>query len=1232
MLTSWQLVRSEFKSKGAAELLTEATSALLGVSDKAAEALAGLGLQTVFDLATSRMFATAYDLARANEGLSDRIGRYGRIPGDVFDKDGEGKSIELLLKERLDILREIGPADGDKLEKLLDIATVRDLGVWPPYHAARYILSEAYGNIDGEVDNQAPQDLLPVSGQYPTEHVQYEVLVFDKFLKTEKKIVNPHFKSKLGVTTANDEVPESIINAGQLDIESFLSNSAGFTTPAVGGILTYSQSWYFRGLTLGNLIHGVALAPGESTKIAMIDWSRRTSSSVTEAIDQGESLQANISRTRSISEITHAVARETQSGASAATTFAHSEEVGRSTGHASLLPLIHDTTTEGTSYGSATSEGRSTSWSTSSGERDVSGEMSQNIADTTHQAAQSTRNRRASIVKEVSQSESEKLTTRTVTNYNHMHALTVQYYEVVQIYRTILNLSKAERALFIPMKLINFLDPSILSRFRLVIGSAGLIPKIRALSLAEPDHIVFWSPIRVGGWSERDILDFTQILNYPIGQIDSPYLSIPSGFAENFSFGFREEAPIEQAIITFFSGGSVVFNIVDIAETSNRWTARFHADTGNTFNPSKGGYKFGQISRIELVKKKGNESYSGKISITLTWKNEDASIRLDSPGVAMGFSVQVPKDVGQFTILELEETGGDKEVIRHLIQNQLYYSQAIWKSLDPAIIGMLLSRYTYPNENGKKIPLLELIDPVPAATVGNYLCFRAPGIESSQKVMKRYARPAHEDIVPVPSGGVFAEAVLGRFNSAEKLDITRFWNWQDSPIPIQAPDIAPLTAGTRKSDEPLTPGQLGQPVLNIVNAPPMPDPQGLASALAAVQNGNMFRDMSGLAATIDMLKDSVSGTQEGAAAAATQAGQNAAVAAQLRAKIIEAAANVLSSIFGKGGGGSNSGAIGGLSGQGAKINQGKDMDQRAASNGSVTGASGQSSTQQSTSPRSGNSNEMIANPNSNEEKAFRNSIGEPTTGPYSVGGLPNPNSPSTTTTTASKAWPMLDRSTVMARLIDLKSNPALFNQGGIGLCTAAAFLYHVIQKNPNEFFNFATALYGTGVGFLGRFKVNPDSDLRNADYSSLARSFHMPPQADWMLMSAIRDSENWFFDFEGSPSETVAMSTSAEELSEWYKKTGFYTSVKYSTDRTLTEIKKIKKTANNQIALWFHIHLLGDNRDATHILSVESPIIIDEAANKVTFDYWTWAQPIKTLNTTLDAFKTYYYGSIIAEY
>ena len=74
----------------------------------------------------------------------------------------------------------------------------------------------------------------------------------------------------------------------------------------------------------------------------------------------------------------------------------------------------------------------------------------------------------------MSQKESEAISTRTLTNYNHMHALTVEYYEVVQLYRTVVELSKAERCLFVPMKIVDFSDVRVINRYKQVIASRGL--------------------------------------------------------------------------------------------------------------------------------------------------------------------------------------------------------------------------------------------------------------------------------------------------------------------------------------------------------------------------------------------------------------------------------------------------------------------------------------------------------------------------------------------------------------------------------------------------------------------------------------------------------------------------------------------------------------------------------------------------------------------------------------
>ena len=118
--------------------------------------------------------------------------------------------------------------------------------------------------------------------------------------------------------------------------------------------------------------------------------------------------------------------------------------------------------------------------------------------------------------------------------------------------------------------------------------------------------------------------------------------------------------------------------------------------------------------------------------------------------------------------------------------------------------------------------------------------------------------------------------MLGRSNSAEKLDASRFWNWQDSPIPRQPPEIAAINMQSRAQPIDVTPGQLGQPVLNIVNPTALPDPTGLGPMMSALQNGSMFRDMSGLAATIGLARETASDATSAAAESGRLAAANLA--------------------------------------------------------------------------------------------------------------------------------------------------------------------------------------------------------------------------------------------------------------------------------------------------------------------------------------------------------------------
>ncbi len=349
-------------------------------------------------------------------------------------------------------------------------------------------------------------------------------------------------------------------------------------------------------------------------------------------------------------------------------------------------------------------------------------------------------------------------------------------------------------------------------------------------------------------------------------------------------------------------------------------------------------------------------------SILLTrGKEEEQTITLvlqcNYLGVIFSLSVKVRINGGSGTqeVIRFSGVRASKELVDILNANKLHYSQAIYRSLDVSSLILLLSLYSY---NGK--PIVQQINPTPLTITGNYLVFKIHEEEYSQtgeilelsewggwlKDRGITKSKVKTELVPLPSGGVFAEAVLGRYNAAEKLDMTRFWNWQDSPIPFAAPDIAMTSRGT--TDD-LKPGQLGAPVVSIVNPTALPDPTGMAAVLQAIQNGNMFRDMSGLAATMGLAQAGINAASQGATAAGAQAGSNAVTAAQLLSDLAKTAASFMTMGIGgaagsaEGGllsGGSGRGGSGNISTAGALINHGRLLTDRGAGSGLSGGLTG----------------------------------------------------------------------------------------------------------------------------------------------------------------------------------------------------------------------------------------------------------------------------------------------------
>lgn len=956
-------VKAAFGSDSARQLLTRSVSGLIGVSESAETVLNGLGIQTIQDLAASQLFNSARRItsaARAPTGGGDDW-----LSGDIVDSTVTARTPREVAALPLENLRAVTPTTAASIQTTMGIQHVQELASWPPYRAACHILNEAYG--DGTVvldDPERPDELVPAMRRYATERVQYDIIVMDKVLGApDAELAESHFGSRAGYSAAQARIDLS--KAGAIDIADVVS-AALTARPAIGAVLTYRQSWYQQGLALGHLLHSMALAPGESTRIAMVDWNRTVRGRSDEDTSQAESLVANVGRTRAMSEVTSSVAREAQQGFSGSSSTANQEQRGETYGEASAgikqaeggvpgilfsgdLPRL-STDSRGTSSATSTATTSATGWASSSGTRSLNSEMTQNINDQTHQAANSVRNRRATAITETSQKESENLSTRVVTNYNHMHALTIQYFEVVQIYRVSVELAKVTRCLFVPMKLVTF-TWDVVRRFKNVIASAGLIPDVQALRWLQPNQMLVTSPSQAGPWDRLQTEAVARVLGDQVVPASGNALILPlQGLRilglSSPSNGSSLSGIFDSFSIFFKDGSQKNYPLIEDNETvAGVYGAVLPEDGSLRIDPSLAI----SMRKIVLNRRSGKESEKGMLSLGLAFDvtlpdNTSVADRLGLPNCPVRLPIKFNEGDKNTVVLELVPSFAEADVLDHLEQNALHYSTAIWRSLDSATITTMLSTYEF---GGR--PLIEVIDPVPVSMSGNYLIFRLYGEENGkdwQEFLKKHdlVNPVpKEDWVPLPSGGVFAEAVLGRSNSAEKLDITRFWNWQDSPIPILPPEINPLTAGGKDNPPTTGTGQLEGSIVNIVNPPSLPDPAGLAPLYGAIANGNMFRDMSGMAQTAALAQAALQAAQAGASDATSAAGQAQQVAATQLTEFLKLVAQVAMAAMGGGGMGAIGGAAGALGGGAAKpsvastpsnagalINHGKALDDHAA--------------------------------------------------------------------------------------------------------------------------------------------------------------------------------------------------------------------------------------------------------------------------------------------------------------
>ena len=598
--------------------------------------------------------------------------------------------------------------------------------------------------------------------------------------------------------------------------------------PAEGVLLYQQQGWYARGLALGNLLHSVALAPGEVTQIAVTNWNHTTSSSSTDLVSQQDSTAEADQQNRTVTEVQDSALQEHNSGQSSADSSSTSSASATSSikAEGKLGFMSASGTISGTSDSFGSSNTVSTAVARNDDSKNLAMDSNQNINAITQRQAEASRTRRAAVVREVSQSENETLTTRVLANYNHMHALTVMYFEVVEIYNLKTRVVDADRLLFLPFKVRDVLE--LIPRFRSVLISAAKAAGKPTIAEA--------------------------INNYKAGSTDPKTL----------------DPQIQQVDDAITQANAKLDAIkAQITSASEQFTARTKSlnDTLAVLTSQAAGSPItaiGAQAQAALVKAQLSQATATETGVML-------SLNAVQRGAEQELSALTSRsrslNSAKLMLQNLETTLND---------NKLFFNQAVWLSLAPSeVLGLARRRNVF---KGEKI--YEQIDPKPVAITGNYVAYRwgfsdpAKRLEFKKQYVQPYVGDPDQELatvqanIAVATGGVFGEAVLGSAVSAEKIDLSRFWNWKDSMIPILPTSINPLSAvAPTMQDLSTEPGKLDETSAKLGQLPDLPAPSGFG-ALAQTLQAKIFPDMSGQ----DLLKTLAQATT----AAASSSEQNAA--------------------------------------------------------------------------------------------------------------------------------------------------------------------------------------------------------------------------------------------------------------------------------------------------------------------------------------------------------------------
>lgn len=238
-------------------------------------------------------------------------------------------------------------------------------------------------------------------------------------------------------------------------------------------------------------------------------------------------------------------------------------------------------------------------------------------------------------------------------------------------------------------------------------------------------------------------------------------------------------------------------------------------------------------------------------------------------------------------------------------------------------------------------------------------------------------------------------------------------------------------------------------------------------------------------------------------------------------------------------------------------------------------------------------------------------------------------------------WLHIKRADLAAGLRARVHNPDIISSDGTSLCGPAAFAHDLAIDDPVGYVKAAIDLWETGSAVIGTQLIKPKKDLKT--YKLPATTTINP--ADWILLASMRDTDNWFFDYQEEGDDLSAI-TMPHTMEKWFKQAG-YTDVLNETNavacKDLANARKASSLFSKgyKICLFINSAMLyaATHNDASffpdHWVGLCTGMMITgiegDPASKVSFKVYTWGRVQSVPQSgdlSIKHFLNNYYGYI----